>query len=308
MPIPFQIGKFKRYIRNRMSEIRNVLEIVNQDLVPAKVRVVLFDLDGTLSLIRSGWMEMMCSMFIQELRPLDTQLTDAELQHFAEEIILQLTGKETIYQMAALTDAVRSRGRNPLSADEYKAAFLDQLLAQVEANIQSIESDPQNREKFLVPGARALLDDLAARGITLYLASGTDDESVTREASVLGIARYFGDRIYGARTDEKGFTKAALVHHLVNELGHDPRELLGFGDGFVEISEIRKAGGIGVGVATREPLCIEVHQNKRRHLIAAGADLIIPNYLEQSRFLPLLIQDSRLRRRGSQIDSVSLPS
>jgi phosphoglycolate phosphatase len=295
------------YIRDCMSEIPNVFEIVNQNLTPAKTRVVLFDLDGTISLIRSGWMEMMCSMFIEELRPLDTQSSDTELRHFAEEIILQLTGKETIYQMAALTDAVRSRGGNPLSADDYKAAFLDQLLAHVAANIHSIESDPQDRDNFLVPGARALLDDLAARGITLYLASGTDEESVTREASVLDIAKYFGDRIYGARTDGKGFTKAALVHYLVSELKHKPLELLGFGDGFVEINEINKAGGVAVGVATREPQCLEVDQNKRRHLIAAGADLIIPNYLEQSRFLPLLIRGSIPGAGRSHINSLSAP-
>jgi len=55
--------------------------------------------------------------------------------------------------------------------------------------------------------------------------------------------------------------------------------LLGFGDGYVEIEEVNRAGGVTVGVATDEPQCLVVDQWKRKRLTGAGADYIIPNYL-----------------------------
>jgi phosphoglycolate phosphatase len=39
-------------------------------------------------------------------------------------------------------------------------------------------------------------------------------------------------------------------------------------------------GGTAVGVATDEPECLAVDVKKRAWLAAAGADYIIPNYLE----------------------------
>lgn len=61
--------------------------------------------------------------------------------------------------------------------------------------------------------------------------------------------------------------------------GLQPDELLVFGDGYVEIEEVKKAGGVAVGIATAEPECTEVDDWKRRRLINAGADFIAPNYL-----------------------------
>ena len=85
----------------------------------------------------------------------------------------------------------------------------------------------------------------------LYLASGTDDGQVKEEASALDISRYFGPRMYGARDDGGGFTKAALVRYLLAEEGYKPAELVAFGDGFVEINEVSKSCGLAVGVADR---------------------------------------------------------
>jgi len=56
-------------------------------------------------------------------------------------------------------------------------------------------------------------------------------------------------------------------------------ELLGFGDCFVEIKNVKDAGGVAVGVATAEPECLTVDEWKRKRLVGVGADFIIPNYL-----------------------------
>src|SRR5574342_699445 len=46
-------------------------------------------------------------------------------------------------------------------------------------------------EKYLVPGARALLEALKERGLKLYLASGTDQQYMREEARLLDVDRYF---------------------------------------------------------------------------------------------------------------------
>jgi hypothetical protein len=61
--------------------------------------------------------------------------------------------------------------------------------------------------------------------------------------------------------------------------------ILGFGDGFVEIEEITKVGGLAVGVASYEDGRGGVNPVKRRRLIEAGAALIVGDY---SHLAPLL--------------------
>ena len=56
-------------------------------------------------------------------------------------------------------------------------------------------------------------------------------------------------------------------------------EFLGFGDGYVEIENIKEVGGVAVGVATAEPECLAVDEWKRQRLAGVGADFIIPNFL-----------------------------
>ena len=58
---------------------------------------------------------------------------------------------------------------------------------------------------MMVPGARALLDALKSRGIELYLASGTDNDYVIREAKLLGIDHYFDGGIQWGTRQLRGF-------------------------------------------------------------------------------------------------------
>jgi hypothetical protein len=50
-----------------MGQWRHMIEIVTQGASAARTRVALFDFDGTLSLIRSGWMDVMVPMMIELL-------------------------------------------------------------------------------------------------------------------------------------------------------------------------------------------------------------------------------------------------
>lgn len=257
-----------------------MIEIIHPGVSASRAKAVIFDFDGTLSLIRSGWMDVMVPLCVEQLARLNTGESSEELHVAVEEFVWRLTGKETIYQMMALAEAIRVRGGNPLEPLAYKKMYLDALWLKIRDRVEGLRAGRLRPEQYMVPGAKEVLEDFARQGLRLYLASGTDDANVKEEAGLLGIAGYFGERIYGAQEDLKSFSKALLVRQILARTGGlQPEELLVFGDGYVEIEEVKKAGGIAVGVATAEPACTEVDDWKRTRLINAGADFIAPNYL-----------------------------
>ena len=60
---------------------------------------VLFDFDGTLSLIREGWIDVMATMMVEVLQATNTSESPERLREVVIEFILRLNGKQTIYQM-----------------------------------------------------------------------------------------------------------------------------------------------------------------------------------------------------------------
>src|SRR5581483_9249450 len=79
-----------------------------------------------------------------------------------------------------------------------------------------------------------------------------------------------------------------LVQRILALPGVHGENLLAFGDGYVEIEEVKQAGGVAVGVATAEPECVAIDEWKRRRLIGVGADYIIPNYTCQQELMEAL--------------------
>ncbi len=245
----------------------------------ARARAVVFDFDGTLSLIRSGWVEVMVPMMVEILLDLNSGESEAELRSIVEDFVWRLTGKETIYQMMEFAEHVRKRGGRALDPLEYKKMYLDRLWTRIHGRIEDLRQGRVAPERYLVPGARALLESLKSRGLTLYLASGTDEVYMKEEARLLDVARYFDGGVYGAQDDYKSFSKKILIQRILTTTGVRGGEILGFGDGYVEIEEVKLVGGVAVGVATAEPECRAIDEWKRRRLIGVGADYIVPNYL-----------------------------
>ena len=256
-----------------------MVENISPGVSARNARVVLFDFDGTLSLIRSGWMKVMVPMMIEILLDLKTGETEEELRGVVEAFVWRLTGKETIYQMIALAEAVEARGGRPLDPLAYKKMYLDLLWMKIEDRVQSLRKGRADPEQYLVPGARALLAELKDRGLTMYLASGTDEIYMKEEARLLDITQYFEGGVYGALDDYKSFSKAILIKRILAAADYDGSEFLGFGDGYVEIEEVKNVGGVAVGVASEEPACTRVDEWKRLRLIGVGADYIVPNFL-----------------------------
>src|SRR5262249_11292812 len=149
------------------------------------------DFDGTLSLIREGWPQIMIPMMVEVLRQTGTPETDAQLAGAVEDFVMRLNGRQTIYQMIQLAEEGRLRGGTPLEPLAYKHRYHDLLMRRIQGRIAALESGQSRPEEWTVPGSHALLEGLRRRGMQLYLASGTDLKYVRREAELLGLTPYF---------------------------------------------------------------------------------------------------------------------
>ena len=147
--------------------------------------------DGTVSLIRSGWFQIMTDMMIETLAGLNGGESESELRRSVEDSIWRLTGKDTIYQMMALADHVKIRGGNPLDTAVYMEDFQARVAAVTGPRIRALQTGACSPDCYLIPGTRNFLEALRARGLRLYLASGTLETCVKQECDLLDITRYF---------------------------------------------------------------------------------------------------------------------
>jgi len=272
-------------------ESSDSIEVVNRDYPRGGFQAAIFDFDGTLSLLRRNWQDVMIPMMVDILAATGTEESREQLYAHVEEFVMRLNGRQTIYQMIRLAEEVTLRGAQPLEPLQYKRQYHDLLWRQVGGRVEGVKCGRIPREEMTVPGAEGLLRTLQERGLPLYLASGTDAAYVRNEVAVLGLESYFGPSIYGALDDYKRFSKAMIVEQMIRDTGLSGRAILGFGDGFVEIEEIKKVGGLAVGVASNEDTRQGVNAWKRNRLIRAGADLIIGDYRQR---------DSLLQRIGME--------
>jgi phosphoglycolate phosphatase len=264
------------------------IEVLRMDLPRGHFRSVLFDFDGTLSLIREGWPQVMIPMMVEVLRQTGTGESDTELTTAVEEFVMRLNGRQTIYQMIQLAEEVRRRGGRPSDPLVYKNRYHDLLMQRIRDRLAALQARRATAANWTVPGSHALLESLRRRGLTLYLASGTDLKYVRHEAQLLELTAYFGEHVYGALDLYKNFSKKMIIERILQENNLRGEQLLGFGDGFVEIEEIKRVGGVAVAVASDEVNRRGINAWKRQRLIQAGADIVIPEYRRHERLLQYL--------------------
>ncbi len=256
------------------------IEVVNQDYPRGPFRASIFDFDGTLSLLRRNWQAVMIPMMVDILTETETNETRDELKNCVDEFVMRLNGKQTIYQMIQLAEEVDKRSGVASDPLVYKRRYHDLLWEQVGQRVDSVRCGQVSADSLTVPGSRKLLQWLQQQGTPMYLASGTDVSYVRDEVSVLGLEHFFGDHIYGAIDDYKNFSKAMIIDQMILSAGFAGSEIVGFGDGFVEIEEIKRVGGLAIGVASDEEAREGINPWKRTRLIEAGADIIIGDYRE----------------------------
>lgn len=264
------------------------IEIINPDIVKGQCRAVLFDFDGTLSLVREGWPEVMIPMMVEILAQTPTKESRDELHQKVEEFVMKLNGKQTIYQMIQLAEEVTKRGGTPREALDYKNQYHDLLWQRVHGRVEGLQAGTIDPEILTVPGSRELLELLQKKNKSFYLASGTDEKYVKNELAALKLDGFFGPHVYGAQDDYKNFSKKMVIDRLIRDNHLDKGGLMGFGDGYVEIEEVKGVGGIAIGVASDEKYRTGINEWKRNRLIQAGADVIIPDYREVTTLLDYL--------------------
>jgi bifunctional ADP-heptose synthase (sugar kinase/adenylyltransferase)/phosphoglycolate phosphatase-like HAD superfamily hydrolase len=258
---------------------------------------VIFDHDGTISVLRQGWESIMEPMMVKTiLGENEADMDEALRNHVVAAVrdyIDKTTGIQTLLQMKALVHLVRRFRCVPESRilDEigYKKIYTGKLSEMVDGRIKKLERRELNVEDFTIKGVVDFLKALDQRGVVLYLASGTDQEDLELEAQILGYRSLFGNRLYGATGDVAKEAKRMVLERILSDVGGEASaRLLTFGDGPVEIRETHKKGGYTIGVASDEIRRYGINLHKRTRLIEAGADLVIPDYSQMNLLLPLL--------------------
>lgn len=272
---------------------RSIHVAVEPHLAPGAVGHALFDFDGTLSLLRAGWQEVMVGYFAQVLEAADPGAEPGPLRAEVLDFVTRLTGRQTIYQALELESRVRRRGAQPMPGAHYKAEYLRRLHERIDHRREALRRGEASPAAYLVPGSERLLAGLTEAGVTCHLASGTDVEYVREEADLLGLTRYFADgggppRIHGAVADYRSYSKAIVIAGILRDHGLRGEGLVAFGDGFVEIEETRRAGGVAVGVASREDGGKGFDEWKANRLLAVGAHVLVPDWEEADLLLGFL--------------------
>jgi len=258
---------------------------------------IIFDHDGTISVLREGWELIMERMMAKAVLGEKFESADESLYQQAlgqiRVFIDRTTGIQTLTQMQGLVEMVRDFGCVPENElkDEfsYKEIYNDALMEMVKLRLEKLRWGELERDDFLIKNAFPLLEYLYKKGVKLYMASGTDQNDVVEEAAALGYADYFEGRIYGAVGDVTKEAKRQVLDRILLDIGDDARQgLATIGDGPIEIGETQKRGGLSIGIASDEIRRFGLNPGKRKRLIQAGADIIIPDYSQLEAFISLL--------------------
>ena len=254
------------------------MKILQQHTPLGSLDAAVFDFDGTLSKLRAGWEEVMGPLMC-ELIPGEPE----EVQALVRRYIDESTGIQTIFQMRWLADEITRRGGTAEDPWVYKDEYNRRLMLEVQRRRDAVTSGEEPAERYCIPGGREFLEALQERGVTMYAASGTDEEDVQAEAGVLGFAQYFRE-IAGARRGTDDCSKEAVLRRLVKTGGN----LLVVGDGKVEIALGREAGALTLGIASQDaPGCTltEMNEQKYHRLAAAGAHAVTSDFTDWKELL-----------------------
>jgi len=272
------------------------LEVIARPGGSINIRHAIFDHDGTISTLREGWEAIMEPMMMRAiLGPLLETADEALYKRVRNRVLVfieRTTGIQTITQMHGLVELVKEFGfvpadtiKSPLA---YKGIYNEELIALVNRRFAKLDRGELDISDFTLKGAVPFLQSLRAAGVRLYLASGTDDEDVKKEAAHLGYADLFDGGIYGSIGQVTVDAKRIVLERILSEIGGAFEQVVAFGDGPVEIRETTRRGGYAVGIASDEVRRFGMNPEKRSRLIRAGADAIIPDFSQGERLWSFL--------------------
>jgi len=271
----------------------SVIEIVNPDIDRGHIKHAVFDFDGTVSVLREGWPDIMLPVMVDAIRG-DHPATP-EIVERCKKFIDETTGIQTFFQMEGLVHMVEEFGLVPkdkiLDAWGYKAIYNEALMKPVRERIAALERGEKTLEDVTMFGSREFLKALYDRGVRIYLASGTDQEDVRNEAHACQIDQWATGGIWGAIRNVDDYSKDKVMKDIISQNNLHGAELMVVGDGPVEIRNAKDNGAIAVGVASVEVARRGLNAHKRQRLIKAGADIVIPDFLEWKKLLNYLFNE-----------------
>jgi phosphoglycolate phosphatase-like HAD superfamily hydrolase len=275
------------------------IEIIGDVPADLAIKHCIFDHDGTLSTLREGWEKIMEPMMLHAILGKQYDTADDEtMERIRDEVkqfIDRTTGIQTLIQMVGLVDLVKHFGFVPaeeiLDEHGYKHIFNVELLKMVEGRVDKLRKGELESRDFQIKNAERLLFELHRRGIKMYLASGTDEADAIAEAEAMGYAHYFEGRIFGAVGDVNVEAKKMVLEKIIRDNNLEGHEFATFGDGPVELRETQRRGGLCVGVASDELRRFGLNLSKRKRLIRAGANLVIPDFSQLPALLKVLQLD-----------------
>jgi hypothetical protein len=273
-------------VENTNGNVQIVREFEGRSL-----SVGLFDFDGTLSDERVGWPNLAVANNVAYL----IALTSPNLSpRPAEEIVLadicSTIGVPTYMQMKNLRGMIEENGYTGPELDPkmFKDSYNEALVAMVASRRAQVDAGEMSMDDLRIDGAMELLRTVEfhlPRGI--YLASGSDLDAVCESVEHLGYSKFFPrDRIMAAGSlGPEDDAKAVVIDRLINESGVRGEELLTFGDGYPEMLYTYLAGGVGVGVLSRDESHYEHRghftiEQKKQRLLDAGAHVLVYNPYE----------------------------
>jgi sugar/nucleoside kinase (ribokinase family) len=273
-----------------------LIEVIEAPPPNLGLRYAVFDHDGTVSTLRQGWEEVMEPMMVEAVMGERYRSADAALYRRivtqVRQYIEQTTGSQTLVQMQGLVQMVREAGLVPeecrCDLHGYKAVYNEALMLRVDERLRRLQAGELAVEDFTVKNAVRFVETLNRLGIVCYLASGTDQDDVRKEARELGYAGLFAGGIYGAVGDIARDAKREVLGRILADIGDIRGRLVTFGDGPVEMRETRAHGGLPVGVASDEVRRFGLNPAKRARLIRAGAALVVPDFSQAEALLAVL--------------------
>ena len=253
---------------------------------------VLFDFDGTLSLIRQGWPEVMVPMFVEAI-PRQPGETEDAIRAMVLDDIMRLNGKQTIYQMIQLAERIRERGGQPREPLWYKHEYLRRLEnGNRRPDRRPRRADRSHPTSLLVHAARPLLEHLRDRGLAPL--PRQRDRRTRRQARGRAARHHPVFRRPHLRRPGRlqEFSKKMVIDRILAEHGITGRQLLAFGDGYVEIENTKQVGGLAVAVASDEANngSGRVDEWKRHRLLGVGADAVIPDFRDAIPFVNAMLE------------------
>ncbi len=270
-------------VENTAIEVFNEVEL-------GHISHVVLDFDGTISLIRDGWQNVMVPMMVELLLETPHHEGEKDLIRVVIDFVDKLTGKQTIYQMMRLAEEIEKRGGKPNEPLEYKGMYNERLMPIVDDRIEGLRDGSVDRESLMTEGSERFLKLLCDRGTRLYLASGTDIEFVKHEAEVLGVAKYFSGGIFGALREHRLFSKEKVIKDILQRFGLRGNRLLIVGDGYVEIVNAKEVNAVALGIYSKENNIFEMNADKRLKLINAGADILASDFADAEALVEYLFR------------------